>query len=137
MPLKYEVPKKRLKDYLYIFISLSMKLTFALVSLFINSLFSFAQTRGVTVINNSATLDGKTYAIVIGISKYKNIPSLQYADRDAQAFYDYLVSDKGLNIDSSNVALSINEDANIHKLGNDVSDILQTLIRIIYADFCH
>jgi uncharacterized caspase-like protein len=42
-----------------------------------------------------AQSQGKTWAVVIGISDYKNITDLNYADRDAQAFYDYLVHAQG------------------------------------------
>jgi tetratricopeptide (TPR) repeat protein len=37
----------------------------------------------------------KTWAVVIGISNYKNIEGLNFADRDAQAFYNYLVNTNG------------------------------------------
>jgi tetratricopeptide (TPR) repeat protein len=93
------------------------------------SLVTYAQNRSVTLINDRTSSYGKTYAIIIGISKYKNLPHLQYADKDAQVFYDYLVSKRGLNIDSANVALCINEAANINNLGNNVSDILQREIK--------
>jgi uncharacterized caspase-like protein len=100
-----------------------------LVTLFFISInYLGAQIRG-TEINSPDTPDGNTYAIVIGISKYKNIPPLQYADKDAMAFYDYLVSDKGMNVDSANVSLCINEEANINNLGNKVSDLLQKDIK--------
>lgn len=106
-----------------------MKLSIILALISINSIYCFAQTRGATAINLPDTPISKTYAIIIGISKYKNLPSLQYADKDAQAFYDYLVSSGGMNVDSSNVALFINEAANINNLGNSVSDILQKDIK--------
>ena len=55
-------------------------------------------------------LPGKTYALIIGISKYKNpgIPPLQFADRDATAFRNYLVA---TGIDSNNITLLTNEKA--------------------------
>jgi len=36
----------------------------------------------------------EVWAVVVGISKYKNIPSLKYASRDAQEFYRYLTDVK-------------------------------------------
>lgn len=53
---------------------------------------------------------GSTYALVIGISKYKDpsIPALEYADKDAIAFYEYLLS---TGVDSAKITLLINEKA--------------------------
>jgi len=52
-----------------------------------------------------------THALVIGISKYQNIPSLSFADADAYSFYSYLISPAGGNIDSNNIKLLLNEKA--------------------------
>lgn len=54
--------------------------------------------------------EGKTYALICGISKYKSpsIPSLQFADRDALAFRNYLVA---TGVDSNNITLLLNEKA--------------------------
>jgi len=55
---------------------------------------------------------GKTWAVVVGISKYKNIQGLNYADRDAQVFYDYLVhTEGGPKLDPSRVKLIQNQEA--------------------------
>ena len=55
----------------------------------------------------------KVYALVIGISKYlqKDIPQLQFADRDAKVFADYLRSNAGGNVPADNVRLLVNEEA--------------------------
>lgn len=55
---------------------------------------------------------GNTWAVIVGISKYQNVPGLNYADKDALAFYDYLVNKKG--VDSAHVQLLINKK--IHSL---------------------
>jgi hypothetical protein len=54
----------------------------------------------------------KTYGIVIGISSYENtaIPQLQFADKDANLFYSYLI---GKNIPKENLKLLLNKDASI------------------------
>ncbi len=54
-----------------------------------------------------------TYAIVVGISKYETnlIPALQFADRDAQMFADYLQSKSGGSVPVSNIKLLQNEKA--------------------------
>jgi len=36
------------------------------------------------------------WAVVVGISKYRNVPDLKYADEDARAFYRYLVRNLGV-----------------------------------------
>ena len=52
-----------------------------------------------------------THALIVGISKYQNIPSLTFADADAYNFYQYLISPAGGNIDSNNIRLLLNENA--------------------------
>ncbi len=57
-----------------------------------------------------------TYAIVIGISQYapgNNIPSLQYAHRDAQEFANYLQSKSGGSVPAENIHLLLNQDATV------------------------
>ena len=47
--------------------------------------------RGVAVVqHNSIQPEGKIYGVVIGISKYKYLPQLQYASNDAVLFFNYL-----------------------------------------------
>jgi uncharacterized protein YgiM (DUF1202 family) len=66
-------------------------------------------TRTVTV--NRVLDKGKIWAVVIGISKYQNVRSLQYADKDALAFYDYLVNQVG--VPKENASLLTNEEATL------------------------
>ena len=61
---------------------------------------SFAQIKGATPITNlSGQSSGAriTYAVVIGISDYqdKDIPDLRFADKDAEAFANFLRSPAG------------------------------------------
>ena len=76
---------------------------------------SFAQAtaKGATIAGNADQgMPGKTWAVVVGISKYKNIQGLNYADRDAQVFYDYLVhTEGGPKLDPSRVKLIQNQEA--------------------------
>ncbi|HEX4876840.1 MAG TPA: hypothetical protein VFV31_09235, partial [Chitinophagaceae bacterium] len=37
---------------------------------------------------------GPTYALIVGISNYKNISQLNYADDDAESFRDFLLDTK-------------------------------------------
>ena len=59
---------------------------------------------------NELQKTGKTYALIVGISKYKNpaIPQLQFADRDAEAFRNYLLAS---GVDSDNITTLLNEKA--------------------------
>ncbi|HUQ65193.1 MAG TPA: caspase family protein [Flavitalea sp.] len=89
---------------------------------------------GVKSVQNSST--GKTYAIVIGISRYKEVSPLRFADRDAAIFADYLLSKKGMALDSSDVNVFLNDKANIMNIGSAISDIMQKKVgkgdRIIF-----
>jgi uncharacterized caspase-like protein len=57
----------------------------------------------------------RTFAVVIGISKYDQfgpgIPNLQYADRDATSFLEFLQSPAGGSLKDDSVALLLNEKA--------------------------
>jgi len=74
--------------------------------------FAQIKAKGIIVdtVKSSAKKSGKTYALIFGISKYKNpaIPQLQYADADARAFYHYLINS---GIDSNSLILRTNETA--------------------------
>jgi Flp pilus assembly protein TadD len=55
---------------------------------------------------------GQTWAVIVGISRYKNIQNLNYADKDAKAFYNYLVNaDAGPKLNTLHVKLLLNEEA--------------------------
>ncbi len=51
------------------------------------------------------------HALIIGISKYMNINSLEFADDDALAFKDYLMQSMKVKSDSNNITLLLNEAA--------------------------
>jgi len=55
------------------------------------------------------------FAVVVGIARYSDsaggITSLQFADRDAQEFRDFLLSPDGGSFPSDNIRLLLNEDA--------------------------
>jgi len=72
----------------------------------------FAQgEKGVTV-KNTAQSDaiGNTWAIIVGVSDYQNIAKLNFADKDADAFYTYLRSPQ-LNIPETNIKKLLNKEA--------------------------
>jgi caspase domain-containing protein/WD40 repeat protein len=72
---------------------------------------------------------GERWAVVVGISEYAHpdIPGLQFADRDAEQFAQFLVSDRaglgGFNPD--NVTLLTNEEATFRRLRRALYDFLK------------
>lgn len=59
------------------------------------------------------TINGpQTFAIVMGISKYKFVRPLNYADKDAELFKNFLKSPGGGSLRDDNIYLLLNEDAN-------------------------
>ncbi len=61
---------------------------------------------------------GTTRAVIVGISDYQNdqIPDLQYAHKDAQAFKTYLQSEAGGKIPNENIQILTNADATMGKM---------------------
>jgi len=104
-----------------------MKKLFLLLLISSASYFASGQTnnlKGLSVVQPTTEqkLIGKTYALVVGISKYKSneIPSLQFADKDAIAFRNYLVAS---GVDSTNITLLTNENAKYSEILLDLDDI--------------
>ena len=61
----------------------------------------------------------RSYALVVGISKYKNLPvkaQLQYPDRDAADIYSTLISEKAGQFPAEGVHKLINEQATLANL---------------------
>jgi uncharacterized caspase-like protein/Tfp pilus assembly protein PilF len=74
----------------------------------------FSQEKGLNPIVKKDSIGvSNTYALVIGISDYQNqdIPDLKYADKDAQAFANYLKSDAGGNLDADHLKLYLDKEA--------------------------
>src|SRR6185503_5116089 len=65
------------------------------------------------VAGQTAPQDGehRTFAMVMGISSYKYIQPLVYADADAELFRDFLKSPAGGKVADSNIYFLENEDA--------------------------
>lgn len=62
----------------------------------------------------------KTYALVIGIAGYENktIPALQYADKDARLFAEWLQSKAGGSVPDYQIKLLTNENAHLAAVYN-------------------
>lgn len=66
-----------------------------------------------------------TYAVVVGISKYRNeIPPLQFADKDAEEFAAYLKSTAGGSTIEKNITLLLNEAATTAAVVNATQELL-------------
>ena len=68
---------------------------------------------------------GNTYAIIIGISDYKQVSDLQYADKDAQAFEQFLLSDAGGKLPKANIETFINENATRNNIADAISLVIE------------
>ena len=62
-------------------------------------------------ITDTSSSGPQTYALIIGISNYKFIRPLSYADKDAELFRDFMKSSGGGNLKEDNVFCLLNEDA--------------------------
>jgi tetratricopeptide (TPR) repeat protein/uncharacterized caspase-like protein len=81
--------------------------------------------RGLKKTGDSSTQKGTTYAIIIGISQYKAVPSLQFAHKDAQAFEDFLLTEAGGRTPRINIETFLNENAT----RNNVADAISIIAR--------
>ncbi|NVO01281.1 MAG: caspase family protein [Bacteroidetes bacterium] len=81
--------------------------------IFLNTLNAFSQTgtKGVKPLENQQTFSENVKMVVIGVSKYQNIQSLNFAHTDALSFYNYMISKQGGNIDTANAKIILNENA--------------------------
>lgn len=68
------------------------------------------------------------YAIIIGISDYKEVEDLKYADQDALGFASFLMSETGGTVDAANISILLNEEATAVNIGN-VLDYLAPKIK--------
>ena len=103
---------------------------FCLVLFFYSSLHS-QNIRGGAA-NRSLAVSGKVYAVVVGISKYENtgITQLEFADRDAKVFADYLKSKAGGSVPEDNIRLLTNENATFAA----IYDALDWLLEVCKKD---
>ena len=72
----------------------------------------------------------RSYALVVGISKYKNLPAkaqLQYPDRDAADMYSTLISEKAGQFPAEDVHELINEHATLANLKQELETWLPSV----------
>lgn len=83
------------------------KFIFALICLYTLNL----QAQTPTLKRDASAGPNQSFAMVIGISKYKYVRPLSYADKDADLFADFLRSPAGGGLKESNIFKLTNEDA--------------------------
>lgn len=71
----------------------------------------------------------KTYAVIVGISEYENrgIEDLQFANKDAIAFADFLKSKAGGSVPPENMKLFVDETATNAAIYNSLSWLVETV----------
>ena len=72
--------------------------------------------------------DAKTYALLIGISKYQKLPQdlwLQYADADAKTFSDHMSSLRGGGVPADQMVVLTNEQATTAAIRNALQTFLK------------
>ena len=69
----------------------------------------------------------QTFAMIMGISSYKYVRPLTYADKDAEMFRDYLKSPGGGKVSEDNIFCLLNEQAllaNFYQKGLDRKSVV-------------
>src|ERR1044072_6060131 len=98
------------------------------LSSFVPSVSAQGQERKITI-GGGASLDGKgkLWAVVIGVSSYKNLTpeqQLKFAHRDAQAFAEFLKSPNGGGFPASQLKLLVNQEATISAMRSALGTVL-------------
>ncbi len=86
-----------------------------------------SNARGIILPNQPGDMTvakGKTYAVVIGISHYEKVRSLEFADKDAELLADFLKSPLG-GVDPSDILLLTNEHATRASIDDAVKNFVE------------
>ncbi|MEK6650932.1 MAG: caspase family protein, partial [Bacteroidota bacterium] len=78
----------------------------------------------------TATSGPQQWAVVIGVSEYRHlgIPSLKYADKDAEAFANFLRTSEGGGYDNEHMRVLLNKDATLPNVREALIDFLSNAI---------
>ncbi len=91
---------------------IKLKIVFIIFFYFSFSLLGFSQTpKGIILDTQEDVVQGKTRALIVGISKYEYVDTLQYADVDAKMFAQYLQQNGFWGIQKEDVTLLTNDKA--------------------------
>ncbi len=84
-----------------------------ILSIIVISPNTLCQERSIGILpsKKSDSHQGKTYAFIVGISEYKHIKPLNYADKDAELFAGFLQTTAGGSVKPENLMLLTNENA--------------------------
>ncbi|MCC6753389.1 MAG: tetratricopeptide repeat protein [Saprospiraceae bacterium] len=89
----------------------------------------YSQTKGASPqpAPNSGEGRGEVYAVVVGISDYqdKAIPDLRFADKDADAFANYLRSPAGGSLDGDHLKVLTNQQATAGRLAEALDGLIE------------
>ena len=71
----------------------------------------------------------QTYAIVVGISDYQDpsIPDLKYADKDAEAFANFLRSKAGGGLDKDHLKVLVNKEATVAQFAMSLDWLIEVV----------
>ena len=80
----------------------------------VNHLYAQTGSRGVavTATKDTTVFNGNIYAVIVGVSDYKYVKPLSFADQDALLFRDFLQSKSGGSVKADNIFLILDSDAN-------------------------
>ena len=72
----------------------------------------------------------QAWAVIVGVSEYQNpgIPSLKFADKDAEAFANFLRRPEGGSYDSDHMLILLNKDATLAKVKDALINFLTQAI---------
>lgn len=89
-------------------------LTWLTVFICVNHLNAQTGSRGVSVTatQDTTVFNGNIYAVIVGVSDYKFVKPLSFADQDALLFRDFLQSKSGGSVKPDNIILILDSDAN-------------------------
>ena len=82
-----------------------------------------AQTQAPPKPRDTTIVGPQTFAMIMGISSYKYVRPLTYADKDAEMFKDYLKSPAGGKLPEENIYCLLNDQAT---LANFYSKVYRT-----------
>jgi len=83
-------------------------------------------------VDNQKVTIPRSYALVVGIASYKNLPEkaqLKYSNRDAEDIYTTLISTGGGNFPAENVHKLINEAATLQNFRKELEDWLPSVTK--------
>ncbi|MBK9108776.1 MAG: caspase family protein [Saprospiraceae bacterium] len=93
-----------------------------LILFILTNVCSYSQTKGASPQPSPQSGEGRgeVYAVVVGISDYQDpaIPDLRFADKDAEAFANYLRSSAGGKLDNDHLKVLINSNATMAQFAN-------------------